>query len=987
MKDSVFRIDVFSKGKDYRGEALKKRLNSYGYAVEKIYVSDSYIVNASLSAEEAEKLSAALTNRVTQQFVIDKPYGLNNFDFALEIGFLPGVTDNVAHTVREIAEDLFKKEFDREKSFFSAVTFFIKGTDGNSAEMISAELSNPLINRTKIFSKSDYEKNGGFGVDLPIVHVKEHASADEVKIIDDDEYLSKLGKMGIEDERGFRGPLALDLPSMHAVRDYFLKVEKRMPRDIELEAIAQTWSEHCKHTIFSAEIDGEKDGVFKKYIRAATMEIIKRRGDNFCISIFEDNAGGIEFDENYMVSDKVETHNSPSALDPFGGSITGIVGVNRDEMGFGLGALPIANRYGFCLADPEDNDPIYRSKDKSSKMLSPRRIMEGVVSGVNSGGNTSGIPTPQGFVYFDKSYKGKPLVFVGTVGLLPKKINGKPSHVKKAQNGDLIVVAGGRVGLDGIHGATFSSEALSEGSPAGAVQIGDPITQKKMSDAIVKEARGMDLYNSITDNGAGGISCSVAEMAKESGGFVVDLEKVPLKYPGLAPWQIWVSESQERMTFSCSPDKAEKLIDLFKSRGVEATVIGTFNDSSRAIVKYKGEVIFDLDMDFLHNGLPRKILSSVTEKCSNPHPVYSEPEQGTLLKEMLGRLNMSSFEFISKQFDHEVLSNSCTKPLQGKGRVNSNTSVIKPLFDSYKGVVLSQGMYPSYSDHNPYRMALASIDTAFRNALASGANIDKIAILDNFCWCDSLNPSRLGQLKEAAKGCYDAAIAYNAPFVSGKDSMFNDFKGYDSSFNEVKISALPTLLISSIAVCDDVRKAQTIDFKAEGDAVYLIGKTSKELCGSEYFSYLSEKGICSHGGEVPSTDCAKFLSYYKKYSEAIRSSLIASSITLETGGLAFALARSAMAGLIGAEIDLSSISAESNMRDDEILYSESQGRILCSVRKEKRSEFEKLLGENAHFIGEVKGSKLSVKGVSGKTIIDEEISILHSVYKKRLAKF
>ena len=987
MENAAWRIDVFSSGKDYRGEALKSRLLSNGYSAEKIFIADSYLINYDLSQNDASRIAEALSNRVTQSFIINGLYSLNDFDSAVEIGYLPGVTDNAAHTVREIMEDTFNRGFNREKTVFTASIIFIKGVKPDEASRIAAELANPLINRVNVLSSFDYLKTG-FSKQIPVVNVKEHPSADEVILPQDDESLMKLGKMGIEDERGFRGPLALDLPSMHAVRDYFLKTEKRMPRDIELEAIAQTWSEHCKHTIFAAEIDGENDGVFKKYIRAATMEIIKKRGDDFCISIFEDNAGAIEFDENFMVADKVETHNSPSALDPFGGAITGLVGVNRDEMGFGLGALPIANRYGFCLADPEDNDPVYRSKDKSGRLLSPRRIMEGVVAGVNSGGNTSGIPTPQGFVYFDKSYKGKPLVFVGTVGLLPKKINGKPGHLKKACNGDLIVIAGGRVGLDGIHGATFSSEALTEGSPAGAVQIGDPITQKKMSDVIVKEARDMDLYNSITDNGAGGISCSVAEMAKESGGFSVDLEKVPLKYPGLAPWQIWVSESQERMTFSCSPEKADKLIDLFASRGVEACVIGTFNDSSRAVVKFNGETIFDLDMDFLHNGLPRKKLKSEFNPCSTSHPVYSETSgHGGLLRLMLGRLNLSSFEFISKQFDHEVLSNSCTKPLQGKGKVNSNVTVIKPLFESYRGIVLSQGLYPSYSEKNPYRMALAAVDTAFRNAVSAGADPDKIAILDNFCWCDSLNPSRLGQLKEAARGCYDAAIAFSSPFVSGKDSMFNDFKGYDSAFNEIKISALPTLVISSIGICKDVRKAQTIDFKAVNDNVYLIGLTKKELCGSEYFSYLEEKGEIVSGGEVPLSDCSGYFVYYKKYSKALDESLVSSSFSLAAGGLAFALSSSAMSGMIGAKIDLSAVKTDVSLRNDEILYSESQGRLLVTVSKAKSERFVEIMGDSVSLIGETGGNSLAIKGVKGNLIADEDVTELHSIYKKRLAKY
>jgi phosphoribosylformylglycinamidine synthase len=449
------------------------------------------------------------------------------------------------------------------------------------------------------------------GHEIPVVHISEKAEADIVNLGVADDELQKIGKEGIADTDGTRrGPLALDMASMNVIKDYFINKEKRNPTDIELESIAQTWSEHCKHTIFAAALDDDTPGgIYKTYIREATVRIRREKGDrDFCESVFTDNSGGITFDDNWIISDKVETHNSPSALDPFGGAITGIVGVNRDSIGFGLGAKPVANRFGYCFANPEDESPLYKNKSEEPRLLSPRRIMEGVVHGVNAGGNTSGIPTPQGFIYFDDRYKGKPLVFVGTIGLMPKTSAGRSSVSKKAMPGDLVVVAGGRVGRDGIHGATFSSEALTSGSPATAVQIGDPITQKKLSDAIIKEARDMGLYNSITDNGAGGISCSVAEMARECGGFNVELERVPLKYPGLSPWQIWVSESQERMTFSVPEAKIDEFILLLKKRGVEATVIGKFNDSGRGVVTYKGKSIFDLDLDFLMTAFQRNSL-------------------------------------------------------------------------------------------------------------------------------------------------------------------------------------------------------------------------------------------------------------------------------------------------------------------------------------------------------------------------------------------
>src|SRR6185369_6733818 len=417
----------------------------------------------------------------------------------------------------------------------------------------------------------------------------------------------------------------------------------------------------------------------------------------------------------------------------------------------------------------------------------------------------------QGFVYFDERYRGKPLVFAGTVGLIPRKIQGKLSHIKKAQPGDTIVMIGGRVGKDGIHGATFSSEALTGGSPATAVQIGDPITQKKLSDAIVKEARGLLLYNSITDDGAGGLSCSVSEMAKESGGCVVNLETVPLKYPGLDPWEIWISESQERMTLAVPQKNLKKFTELMERRGVESTVIGEFTDSGTCVVNFNKKTIMQIDMDFLHDGLPERKMKTTDTKLTFPTPKIALPKNLTeSLATMLKRLNITSFEFITQQYDHIVLGNLVLGPLQGRGRINAETSVIRPVLDSQKGVIMSHGMYPTYSDIDTYHMAAASLDTAVRNAVAAGANPDYLALLDNFCWCSSNEPERLGQLKHAAKACYDYAVIYGTPYISGKDSMFNDFKGFDKDGNEIKISIPPTLLISSFGVIDDITKVVSL---------------------------------------------------------------------------------------------------------------------------------------------------------------------------------
>ncbi len=982
MEKSNYRIEIYYRIKDYRGEVLLQKLRRLGYGLEAVYLSDNYLINVDESREAIGDTARALVNPVTQDFSINEPYVPGRFTFAVEIGFLPGVTDNVAHTVREMIEDLLRHRLDPERSVFTSVTYFLDGgISPDDAHSIGLELHNPLIQRMKILSREDYIRLGGMGAGLPLVHIHERPEADVVDLGIPEDELLRIGREGIADKDGpRRGPLALDMLSLNAIRGYFGTVEKRNPTDIELESIAQTWSEHCKHTIFAAKIDDIDEGIFKRYIREATQRVRREKGDrDFCVSVFVDNAGGIEFDENFVISDKVETHNSPSALDPFGGAITGIVGVNRDEIGFGMAARPVANRYGFCFADPNDDAPLYREKDKDSRLLPPRRIMEGVIHGVNVGGNCSGIPTPQGFVYFDERYKGKPLVFVGTVGLIPRKVNGRPSTVKKAMPGDLIIMVGGRVGRDGIHGATFSSEALSSGSPATAVQIGDPITQKKLSDAIVKEARDLDLYSSITDNGAGGLSCSVAEMARESGGFEVDLERVPLKYPGLAPWQIWVSESQERMTVAVPPGKCDDFIKLMERRGVEATIIGRFTGGSRGIVRYNGVKVFDIDMQFLHEGLPRKELHTEFPDRRAPEADFSEPEDyKNVFLRMAGRLNTGSFEFISTQYDHEVQGNSVIKPLQGSGRVNGNATVIRPVADSMKGVVLSQGLYPSYSDIDTYRMAACSIDTAVRNAISAGGSLDKLALLDNFCWCDSDNPERLGQLKRAAEACYDFAVAYGTPFISGKDSMYNDFKGYNDKLEEVKISVPPTLLISSIGIVEDVRTCQTIDFKFPGDVIYILGETGNECGGSEYYALMGEllSGKRFVGTGVPGVNAEKNRLLYAAFERAMTAELVASSISLERGGLGLALVKSAMAGMLGFTADLAKVPSREKLRDDAALYSESQGRLLVTVDPKRSGEFEVLFaGIRIARIGRVNESGLiEILGAGGNAIISTDIN-------------
>jgi phosphoribosylformylglycinamidine synthase len=609
--------------------------------------------------------------------------------------------------------------------------------------------------------------------------------------------------------------------------------------------------------------------------------------------------------------------------------------------------------------------------------LPARRILEGVVRGINAGGNQSGIPTPLGFVAVDPSYRGKPLVFGGTVGLLPRKVNGKKLYEKRARPGDLIVMAGGRVGADGIHGATFSSESLSAGSPATAVQIGDPITQKKLSDALIREARDKLLYTSITDDGAGGLSGSVGEMARESGGCEVDLDSVPLKYAGLAPWQIWLSESQERMTLAVPKKNWPALKRIFERHDVEATVIGTFTKSGRCVVRSGGRDVMNMSMRFLHDGRPaEKQKSKKPLRARRVKKVSSHADLAGALLAVLARPSVGSIAFISQQYDHEVQASSVTKPLQGRGRVNAEAGVIRPLPHSSRGVVLSHGYTPWYADS--YKMAAAAIDTAIRNAVCAGASRTHLAILDNFCWSSSNTPERLHQLKEAARSCYDTAVSFGTPFISGKDSMFNDFRGFDAAGDRVHIAAQPTLLISAIGVTPDIARVQTVDFKSVGDAIYLLGETRNELGGSEYADMLQQRDT----GTEPSVDPKANAKVYDAIERATQKGLVSSTIGLSRGGLSVALAKCAVAGMLGAEIDLSKIG---RLPAHVSLFSESQGRVLVSVAPENKLAFEALVARVPHaeigFVSERESLVLRTREGQQECALSELAAAYRSFFK------
>lgn len=971
----AFRIEVYPTIEDSKVQVqlLKWRHFPFTKKITKLVIVQNYTVDKNFSAHSIERIAQSLTNPLTEKYILysgKKEYYYPRSDWTIEVGFLPGVTDNIGGTVKELIEDLTKSKFNSVESIYSSKTYQINGQISLAQiKQLAESQANPLIERIRINDRS---------VTVPRVVLNRRLAVRIVNLAKSEKKLEKLSKSG---------NLALTVNELKTIRDYFAGL-KRQPTDIELESLAQTWSEHCKHKIFNSPFMEIKEGLFQHYIAATTAEIRKKKGGkDKCVSVFEDNSGAFEFDDNFLITHKVETHNSPSALDPYGGAITGIVGVNRDTLGFGLGAKPIANTYGFCFASPFEKREIFRDKRKKEKLLSAERIMSGVIEGVNAGGNQSGIPTPQGFLFFHERFRGKPLVFVGTLGLIPKKNKSGLLYKKKARKGDYIVMAGGKVGKDGIHGATFSSEGLSLKSPLSAVQIGDPITQKKMSDALIKEARDLNLYSSITDNGAGGLSCSVSETARESGGFQVNLDLVPVKYAGLNPWEIWVSESQERMTLAVPPSKWPKLKKLLASRGVDAWKIGCFTADGKGRVFTKKKKIMDIDLDFLHNGLPLGKKLTVKPKANTSKSFKSgKIDFSKDLLSMLRRLNIASFRFITEQFDHTVQAHLLLPPLSGKGRVNAESTAITPFLGAKKGLILSQGLFPAYTEIDPRRMAENCLDTAVRNAVAAGADPEQIYLLDNFCWCESDKGERLYQLQQALEGLRKTALVYETPFISGKDSMFNNFSGFAANGKPLNISVLPTLLVSAVSVLNDISDVISLDFKKSGDLIYLLGESIPDLGGSEYIQQLT--GNYQYG-QVPPVKASRNIALYRKYFRAVRKKLISSAIGVTRGGLAVALAKGALAGELGVKINLSNI-RKKNLGSEELLFAEGGGRILVSVSPENQPGFEELMqGIYCILLGMVvEDKRLTVKnGNTEKIIINSAFADLKKAYFTPLAKF
>ncbi len=774
--------------------------------------------------------------------------------------------------------------------------------------------------------------------------------------------------------------LSLSLAEMRAIQAHFCELG-RDPTDVELETLAQTWSEHCSHKTLKGRIEfTDADGSVRRYdnllketIFAATQEIRRRLGEaDWCVSVFADNAGVVRFNDAYHVCFKVETHNHPSAIEPYGGANTGLGGVIRDPLGTGLGAKPICNTDVFCFAPP-DTPP----ESLPPGVLHPLKVLKGVVAGVRDYGNRMGIPTVNGAVCFDERYLGNPLVYCGTVGLIPVNRCHKQPH-----DGDLIVVVGGRTGRDGIHGATFSSVQLtseSERVSGGAVQIGNAITEKKLLDVLL-QAREEGLYHAITDCGAGGFSSAIGEMA-EGLGASVQLDKAPLKYAGLSYTEIWISEAQERMVLAVPSEKWRRLQKLCASEDVEATALGRFEATGRLRLSYQEQQVADIDLHFLHHGRPA-VVRQATWRSSSPSPLVGEGRGGgreknlnDILLKILASPNVCSKEWIIRQYDHEVQGGSVLKPLVGLHEDGpGDAAVLMPVLGEWTGLAIGCGINPRYGDLDPYAMAAAAIDEAVRNVVAVGADPSRIALLDNFCWGNTDRPEVLGSLVRSAEACRDVALAYNMPFISGKDSLNNEFHADGRN-----IVIPPTLLISALGRVPDVRRCVTMDLKEPENLLFLVGVTKEEMGGSHYHLV---RGL--EGGAVPQPDLELAPRLFRKLHEAIVSGLVRSCHDVSEGGVAAAVAEMAFAGGIGA--DLTRL-GDNALSDDVLLFSESTTRFIVEIRPDKAAAFQMGLGSDIPLtqLGNTcNEQRLRIAGTNGEWLIWVELAALKEAWQKTM---
>jgi phosphoribosylformylglycinamidine synthase len=901
----AWRVEVAVRPKlpDPAGEAARAALETAGFELSgPVRSRHGYLLGADLTREQVEQFAHdVLADPIQEQFEVFAPGveaqvetgGGATPHHRISILPLPGVSDPVARSVHKAMVDSGLPP--TPTGTYRAYEFDAGVAAGALLTAVEATLSNPAIQRV-VADLVPLELPGpGSEPDLE-VHPVPLAGLDAAALV----------------QISVKGGLALDATEVAAIQAHYAAAG-RAPTQMELETLAQTWSEHCIHKTLTGRIRfGEQ--VIDNLMKTTIFHVTEQLDRDFCVSVFKDNAGVIAFDDEDCVCIKVETHNHPSAIEPFGGAGTGVGGVIRDILGTGLGARPIANTDVFCFAPPT-----MAKEDVPKGCLHPLRVLRGVVSGVRDYGNPMGIPTVNGALHFDPDFVGNPLVYVGNIGIMPR------DKVDKAPRpGDFILVIGGRTGRDGIHGATFSSLELHTGSEtvsSGAVQIGDPITERKTMDAVLR-IRDAGIVSAVTDCGAGGFSSAVGEMA-EGLGAEVELADAPLKYAGLAPWEIWISEAQERMVLAIPPAHVEQALAICDEEDAEAVTIGTFNESGRLVVKYQGTVHADLDLAFMHDGIPEwERQASYTPAVVADPDLPPEADCRRALLEVLSDLNVASKEWIIRQYDHEVQAGSAGKPLVGVHEDGpSDAAVLAPKLGSKRGVVLSNGLNPRYSRIDPAAMAECALDEAMRNLVAAGGDPEYTAVLDNYCWGNCKKPEQLGGLVHASFALRDLALTYRTPFVSGKDSLNNEFNAGDRTI------AIPgCILITALSVIPDVTRTLTTDLKRAGNLLVLVGRTRRELGGSVYWHNRGALGAC-----VPRVDGAYGKRILDGVYRAIQARAVVSAHDLSEGGLGAALAEMCIGGRTGAQIDLDRVVVDGVSRSEEILFSESQSRFLLEV--------------------------------------------------------
>ncbi|MBU6221208.1 MAG: phosphoribosylformylglycinamidine synthase subunit PurL [Planctomycetes bacterium] len=951
----LWEVDVSLReaGSDHAARAVVAGAAELGIAgCTQARTSAGWLIEGEISRADAERLAAhLLTDPVTESFTLSQvgdpalltgPAGLPT---ALHVLPRAGVTDPAGQSVCEALALLGV----RPTAVRSVRKYWLPAIDAAAAERLAWKLlASEAIHDVVIGPLALTTLAGG----RPWTFAQESVQLDGL----DDAALAKLSR-----ERS----LALTPRELAAVRDHFRSLG-RDPFEIELETIAQTWSEHCCHKTLGSPVDHEGpagraryDNLLKETVFAATRTIRERLGaKDWCVSVFRDNSGVVRFDGDHDICVKVETHNHPSAIEPYGGAATGLGGVIRDVLGTGLGAKPIANLDVFCVGQPDTP-----AADLPPGVIHPRRLLAGVVAGVRDYGNRMGIPTIAGAVAYDPGYVCNPLVFCGTVGIMPRG-----SAEAAVQPGDLVVVAGGRTGRDGIHGATFSSIELSSASETqsgGAVQIGHAIHEKTLTDFVLEAAR-QKLFHAITDCGAGGLSSAIGEMGASLGA-TVDLEKVPLKYDGLSATEVWISEAQERMVLAVAPADWEKLAQVAAAEGVEATAIGTFTGSGRLVLRWEGRTAGELDCHFLHEGRPKLRLESrfVPPPAEPVRWSAAAGDPGATLLDVLALPDVASKEWIIRQYDHEVQGASVVKPLLGPGSGPADGTVIRGVLGRDRGIALGVGIRHRLGTRDPFQMAAGAIAEAIANVVAAGADPDRIALLDNFCWGDTRRPESLGTLVEACRACHDTAIEFLAPFVSGKDSLNNVFAWTDAAGRHRELSIPPTLLATAMGQLDDVKRAITPDLKRPGDRLAIVGLSRDALAGSQ----LELTGRVT-GGHVPCVDAAACRAAFRAIASAHRAGVLASCHDCSDGGLLTSLAEMAIGGGLGATVDLDAVPAEiaaGTTRPLAVAFTETPGRFLCAVPAHAAENFASAMRDVPWaWLGEVRAEPALEIAATGK---------------------